>query len=386
MKKELKIGLDDALSAKIGNPNKKSKGTKNREYEKLIEQRKSLMKNVAKRDTDLETYMKAIGALSISKDKRVTSENNFDDEHSESTMEIVESSRNSIGGDALRQLRANINFSSTFASTQIPPSFAIPSTPTTSTTPTPEIPPKLTLEEGSTHAINRLAQANMVLSSTQPSTLADGNCFIYAIMDQLMYDPNLRFVPFSHDTFRSSIVSSFNSMISQGRIVSPFTDEQRQNWILRMGTNTEYCDHIFIQLCANILDRNIEIFNVMSNQRTIISPVNGGGGHLIYSPLYVMFYEESHFYAPHYQSIRPRQVPQPQAPLTNSTIEQVPATRSQLPSVNSTIGHPILHSTNINQTTTCENTCNTVRSRNTRETSYIDKSNIIEKRTRSSRK
>ena len=116
-------------------------------------------------------------------------------------------------------------------------------------------------------------------------------------MDQLMYDPNLRFVPFSHDTFRSSIVSSFNSMISHGRIVSPFTDEQRQNWILRMGTNTEYCDHIFIQLCANILDRNIEIFNVMSNQRTIISPVNGGGGHLIYSPLYVMFYEESHFYA-----------------------------------------------------------------------------------------
>ena len=382
MKKELKIGLDDALSAAIGNPNKKSKGTKNREYEKLIEQRKSLMKNVAKRDTDLETYMKAIGALSISKDKRVTSQNNFDDEHSESTMEIVESSRNSIGGDALRQLRANINFSSTFASTQIPPSFAIPSTPTTSTTPTPEIPPKLTLEEGSTHAINRLAQANMVLSSTQPSTLADGNCFIYAILDQLMYDPNLRFVPFSHDTFRSSIVSSFNSMISQGRIVSPFTDEQRQNWILRMGTNTEYCDHIFIQLCANILDRNIEIFNVMSNQRTIISPVNGGGGHLIYSPLYVMFYEESHFYAPHYQSIRPRQVPQ--APVTNST--NVPATRPPLPSVNSTIGHPILHSTNINQTTTCENTCNAVRSRNTRETSYIDKSNIIEKRTRSSRK
>ena len=66
----------------------------------------------------------------------------------------------------------------------------------------------------------------------------------------------------------------------------------------------------------------------------------------------------------------------------------VPATRSPLPSVNSTIGQPILHSTNLNQS--CENTCNTenstVRSRNTRGTSYLSASNVIEKRTRSSRK
>ena len=104
-----------------------------------------------------------------------------------------------------------------------------------------------------------------------------------------------------------------------------------------------------------------------------------------------MFYEESHFYEPHYQSIRQRQVPQAstQAPVTNSTNVQVPATRSPLPSVNSTIGQPILHSTNLNQThQTCDNTCNsTVRSRNTRETSYLSASNIIiGKRTRSSRK
>ena len=75
----------------------------------------------------------------------------------------------------------------------------------------------------------------------------------------------------------------------------------------------------------------------------------------------------------------------PQAPATNSTIEQVPATRSPLPSVNSTIGQPILNSTNLNQS--CENTCktenSTVRSRNTRETSYLSASNIIEKHTRS---
>ena len=177
-------------------------------------------------------------------------------------------------------------------------------------------------------------------------------------------------------------------------ILPHFSDDQRQNWLMRMGSNYEYCDHYFIQLCANILDRSIEIVRVMSEERITISPVGGMGGHHIYSPLYVMFYEESHFIEPHYQSIRPGiptpptvPITRPQAPVTNSTIEQVPA-RSQLPSVNSTIGQPILHSTNLNQS--CENTCNTenstVRSRNTRETSYLSASNIIEKRTRSSRK
>ena len=132
--------------------------------------------------------------------------------------------------------------------------------------------------------------------------------------------------------------------------------------------------------CSTLLQKRSEVKTQKKEkkiaERTIISPINGGGGHLIYSPLYVMFYEESHFYAPHYQSIRPRQVPQ--APVTNSI--NVPATRSPL---------PILHSTNLNHQR-CENTCNTenstVRSRNTRETSYLSASNIIEKRTRSSRK
>ena len=89
-----------------------TKGGKTSEMEKLVEQRKLLMKNLAKRHTDLETFMKAIGALSITKDKRVTVENNFEIE-SESvenmeteleSTEVVESSRNSVGGDALHQL------------------------------------------------------------------------------------------------------------------------------------------------------------------------------------------------------------------------------------------------------------------------------------------
>ena len=81
----------------------------------------------------------------------------------------------------------------------------------------------------------------------------------------------------------------------------------------------------------------VEIINVISDQRTIVSPVNGLGGHHIYSPLYVLFYEESNFMEPHYQSIRPGQIPtisRPQQTVTTSVIEQVPVARSQLPSLN----------------------------------------------------
>ena len=74
IRKELKIGIDDALCAKIGKPNLKSSGGKSQKIKQLIVQRKELMKNLAKRNTDLPTYMKAIGALSIDKDKRVTDE------------------------------------------------------------------------------------------------------------------------------------------------------------------------------------------------------------------------------------------------------------------------------------------------------------------------
>ena len=104
-----------------------------------------------------------------------------------------------------------------------------------------------------------------------------------------------------------------------------------------------------------------------------------------------MLYDEAHFYAPHYQSIRPAQVPSVTRsqilPMSNSIVSQVP--RSQLPSVNSTIGQPILQSTTMNQT--CDQTCESqgstsVRSRKNREQSYMSDANIIEKRTRASKK
>ena len=56
----LKVGQDDGLAAKIGNPNKKT-----RQMEQLIEKRKLLMKNLVKRNTDLETYMVVVNRTQI---------------------------------------------------------------------------------------------------------------------------------------------------------------------------------------------------------------------------------------------------------------------------------------------------------------------------------
>ena len=43
----------------------------------------------------------------------------------------------------------------------------------------------------------------------------------------------------------------------------------------------------------------------MSEETTTIVPVNGAGGHNIYPPLHVLFYEESELIHGHFQSIHP---------------------------------------------------------------------------------
>ena len=298
--------------------------------------------------------------------------------------DIVYASRQSIGGNDLRQLRDNLHFSSTFASTQVPPSFTAPDTSILPST-TPMIPQKKLIEEAGMYVMNRLLQSNMVLSATQPQTPADGNCFIHCILDQIMYDPQWRFMSFNADTFRSTIVNTLNFMIESGRIESPLTQSQRLEWLNRMGTSGEFADHIFLQLTANVLDRNIVITRVISNEITTITPVNGVVGHL-YPSLNVLYYEETDFVHGHYQSIRPAPIVQPQQPQSPTVTQQY---RSQLPSVDS-IGEPNLQST-VNVNVNCDATCdtsnqNSTRTRISRESSYLSTSNIIQKRTRNAKK
>ena len=108
----------------------------------------------------------------------------------------------------------------------------------------------------------------------------------------------------------------------------------------------------------------------------------GLGGHL-YPALNVLFYEETDFVHGHYQSIRPAPIVQPQQPQSPTVTQQY---RSQLPSVDS-IGEPNLQSTNVNCDATCDTSNqNSTRTRISRESSYLSTSNIIQKRTRNSKK
>ena len=72
--------------------------------------------------------------------------------------------------------------------------------------------------------------------------------------------------------------------------------------LLRIKFCWEFGCPWYLMYCSTLLQKRSEVKTQKKEkkkiaERTIISPINGGGGHLIYSPLYVMFYEESHFYA-----------------------------------------------------------------------------------------
>ena len=62
LKDELQNGIDDCLAAAIGNPNLKTF----RSRINVIDRKKNLMKNLHEHDTDLCTYMKAMGVLCLS--------------------------------------------------------------------------------------------------------------------------------------------------------------------------------------------------------------------------------------------------------------------------------------------------------------------------------
>ena len=47
------------------------------------------------------------------------------------------------------------------------------------------------MAESQEYTMNRLKDLNYELSPSQPNTQADGNCFLWAILDQMKYDPIL---------------------------------------------------------------------------------------------------------------------------------------------------------------------------------------------------
>ena len=74
-----------------------------------------------------------------------------------------------------------------------------------------------------------------------------------------------------------------------------------------------FCENEFILLTSILLNRKIQIYSVMDKDARdkIINPHEacGCGTETPNEPLYLLYYEDAHFYSPHYQSIRPKQGP-----------------------------------------------------------------------------
>ena len=70
-----------------------------------------------------------------------------------------------------------------------------------------------------------------------------------------------------------------------------------------------YTDAIFVRTAAELLQRQIILYPVIPNvndeDRVIISP----SVESTYEPLHLIYYEETNFVNPHFQSARPRETP-----------------------------------------------------------------------------
>ena len=140
----------------------------------------------------------------------------------------------------------------------------------------------MSLTEGMTLGLVRLLALGLTLSPSQPSTLGDGNCFVHALLDQIQYDDRLKyFASLDISKLRKKIASSLEDNINNGRIfwvheegsIDKFGEGTAgltsESWERKMSTDGEFCDHIFLQLAAITLNRDIVVVPIFSESATI---------------------------------------------------------------------------------------------------------------------
>lgn len=179
---------------------------------------------------------------------------------------------------------------------------------------------KMRIDQGAEHARNRLLELGFILSLSQPVTPSDGNCFMWAICDQLNKDSLLATLDITEPRkLRQFVLGKLESILLANRMlwIDDETTGTQEEWKKYMSTDGVFADHYFIQLCAEVFDRPITMVPVFhedgfSNTGLIeISPSTPTD----FEPFYLLYYSESRFQYGHYQSIQKAQ------------------TRSQLPSI-----------------------------------------------------
>lgn len=416
IKTQLKEGCDTAVAETLTCHNKKVR----KDYEKLQKSRKGLMKDLSKRNIDLETYLVAMGARTLEYQPSVmedpdpladiesadeddddlenlglgSGDNSLDEENpipeaqtlspeptiptpptvsassrpkpssksnhnkkgkrtkqkpvpeSEDSFLHVESLADpeapfhaSVGGDDLRQLRreaaaaeetedssssalsaaAMASAGITVLSRFISRSSASRSSPRrssvgrrlsinrrTSSISLPQSSENPPASNILSSAQLRAGSLGFQFSSTQPFTKGDGNCMLYAIWDQMQKckHPLLSSLKSPHD-LRLHICSKLFDQLDKNFIfwVQNFSPE---TWLENMRKNSFWCDDVFIQIVANILNTNIILIPLSPSSAhhagmyLDVRSVHGGTG----DPFYMLYFEEWRT-AGHYQSLEP---------------------------------------------------------------------------------
>ena len=156
---------------------------------------------------------------------------------------------------------------------------------------------------------------------------------MHSLLDQCQYSDNLKkFLETNGisdaQTFRDQISDlGYNLFICTDRLVWPYeNNETPEDWVAKMKMNSEYGDQIFLQLTANVLNRDIIIIPVFRDQAHIqasgFSIINSAStNHQV--PLFLLQFSDARFSDPHYQSIRPS------SNLENIVLQYIRENRSQ---------------------------------------------------------
>ena len=143
-------------------------------------------------------------------------------------------------------------------------------------------------------AKKRVKSLGFRFSSTQPRTKGDGNCMLHAILDQLkkIGHPIIEKVRKPHE-LRLFICSNLRKQLDENKLFW-VTDISPELWLEKMKTNGYWCDDVFLQITANILDINMILIPLSPSSShhagmyTDIRSIDGGSG----QPFYMLYFEE----------------------------------------------------------------------------------------------
>ena len=172
--------------------------------------------------------------------------------------------------------------------------------------PSAAIPLNLPASSDSISPRQRVESLGFRFSSSQPFTKGDGNCMLHALLDQLKRNnhPSTQVLKSHHD-LRLFICSKLMEQIENNDIfwVQNFSP---QTWLENMKSSGYWCDDVFLQLAANIFNKNVILIPLSPSSAhhagmyLDIRAVHGGSG----DPLYMLYFEEWRT-AGHYQSLEP---------------------------------------------------------------------------------